>query len=473
MSPGKLATAIVGAIVALVAIGLIGAGAGLLFAYETARTDDGFFTTPSTGLSTQAYALTSSDIDFGSRPGDWFPSGQVATVRLDVETQAPSPVFVGIGPVENVDAYLDGVAHAEVTRVGPDPTYRAFDGSAPSALPADQDFWVASSEGAGLQTLTWDLEQGEWAVVIMNADAAADVDIEAAAGVQTELVVLIGALLILGGLMVGSVAAILLVVALRRTTASTGETAEMPGDRYPVTLEAQLDPQVSRWKWLFKWLLVTPHFVVLAFLYVAYALTTVIAGFAILFTGHYPRSIFDFNVGVLRWSWRVGYYSYSALGTDRYPPFTLADVDYPARFDVAYPDQLSRGLVLVKWWLLAIPHYVVVGLFTSGLVWWTNELGADGNSVLRLGGGLIGLLVLVAGMALAFGGRYPQGLFDLIVGLNRWVFRVVAYASLMRDEYPPFRLDMGGLEPGETPPAPPEGTDGSGTVPVEPHLSRI
>jgi len=207
---------------------------------------------------------------------------------------------------------------------------------------------------------------------------------------------------------------------------------------YPARLDGQLDPQVSRWQWLFKWLLVIPHVVVLAFLWIAVCVLTLVAGVSILFTGRYPRSIFDFNVGVMRWTWRVAFYAFSALATDRYPPFRLrSDPTYPADFSVDYPERLSRGLVLVKWWLLALPQYLVVAIFAGG---W--------------GAGLIGVLVIIAAVVLTVRGRYPQSIFDFVMGLNRWCYRVLAYAALMRDEYPPFRLDSGGLDPGSIP-APP------------------
>jgi hypothetical protein len=104
--------------------------------------------------------------------------------------------------------------------------------------------------------------------------------------------------------------------------------------------------------------------------------------------------------------------------------------------------------VLVKWWLLVLPHYLIVGIFTGG-AWSTWSDGGDGW-LYATGGGLIGLLVLFAGFALLFTGRYPQSLYDFVLGLNRWVFRVVAYAGLMTDSYPPFRLDAGGDEPPAT-----------------------
>jgi len=207
---------------------------------------------------------------------------------------------------------------------------------------------------------------------------------------------------------------------------------------YPVRVDGTLDRHLSRWLWLVKWFLAIPHYVVLAFLWLAFAVLSVVAFFAILFTGRYPRAIFDFNVGVLRWTWRVQYYAYGALGTDRYPPFSLDDdPGYPARLQVEYPQQLSRGLVLVKWWLLAIPHYIVIGLFVGGTyaVWHI---------------GLIGMLVLIAAVVVAVTGGYPEPVFDFVLGMNRWVLRVAAYAALMTDRYPPFQLDMGGTDPGRT-----------------------
>jgi hypothetical protein len=228
---------------------------------------------------------------------------------------------------------------------------------------------------------------------------------------------------------------------------------------YPVRVRGDLDPALSRWQWLVKWILAIPHYIVLLFLHIAYFVVTVIAFFAILFTGKYPRALFDFNVGVMRWRWRVLFYALSALGTDRYPPFSLQpNPEYPADLEVDYPEQLHRGLVLIKWWLLAIPHYLVLLAFYGGGRFFMGNHGM-GHHHHHWGGGyvsvpLICILLLIAVVALLFTARYPKGLYDFVIGINRWAIRVRAYASLMRDEYPPFRLDVGPREP--EPPAAPE-----------------
>jgi hypothetical protein len=223
---------------------------------------------------------------------------------------------------------------------------------------------------------------------------------------------------------------------------------------HPLQLQGALDPGTSRWQWLVKWLLAIPHYLVLVILWIAFVALTVVAFFAILFTERYPRWIFDFNAGVLRWTWRVAFYSYGVLGTDRYPPFSLAeDPAYPATLTVAYPPRLSRGLVLVKWWLLAIPHYLVVALLVGS-------------------GGLVTLLVLFAAIALLFVARYPRGIFDLVMGSQRWAFRVAAYAALMTDVYPPFRMDQGGEEPADRGPSPIAGAPAAGAAPPHAEAAR-
>jgi Na+/H+ antiporter NhaC len=193
---------------------------------------------------------------------------------------------------------------------------------------------------------------------------------------------------------------------------------------YPVNIRGELTiPPGGGW-WLLKWLLIIPHLFVLFFLYIGFAVAWIISFFAILFTGKYPEGLFKYNVGVLRWTWRMGFYSYQALGTDKYPPFSLQpDPDYPADLEVAYPEKLSNGLVLIKWWLLAIPHYIIVGIFQG----WRYV-------------GLVTILAIIAAIVVLFTGKYPAEIFKLVIGMDRWSYRVYAYASLMTDEYPPFRL---------------------------------
>ncbi|AGL16941.1 DUF4389 domain-containing protein [Actinoplanes sp. N902-109] len=212
---------------------------------------------------------------------------------------------------------------------------------------------------------------------------------------------------------------------------------------YPLHVEAHHDERLSRWLWLVKWLLLIPHYLVLAVLGTGSVVLTVVAYLAVLVTGRYPPAIRAYNLGVLRWGWRVAYYGYQALGTDRYPPFTLADVpEHPARVHLSAEDQPPRWLPLVAW-LLAVPHLMILSLL----------YGAARRQHVPLS--FLGLLVLFCGVAVLFTGRYPGGLHDLLVGIGRWNLRVIGYLMLITHRYPPFRLDQGGSEP-EPPPVAPD-----------------
>ncbi len=447
---GWILSVVVGAVITLLSVVPMGGGGFLVWADATQTDADGFFTSPGERLETTTHAITSDHIDLGADPtrdDTTVDLGDVVTLRLDAESTSESAVFIGIGPRDDVQRYLRGVGRASIDDLSFDPfavSYRSTDGGPPSVAPGTQDFWVAAADGPGRQAFEWEPASGDWTVVVMNADGSAGVSVDAAIAASSPWVLRVGVALLVGGavgLLVG--VALLVLGAVGLASGSHLDRAGRPAPGAPVQVEARLDAPLSRWLWSVKWLLLIPHLIVLVVLWVAFAVVTFIAFFAILVTTRYPRSLFEFNVGVLRWTWRVTYYGYCALGTDRYPPFTLGEVpDYPATIAVAYPERLSRGRVLVKWWLLVIPQYLVLALI-GGAVGTT----VSGNDWQVPFGGLLPLLVLLVAVALLFGGTYPRGLFDFIVGLNRWVYRVVVYACLMRDEYPPFRLDQGGTEP--------------------------
>ncbi|GIF45333.1 DUF4389 domain-containing protein [Actinoplanes xinjiangensis] len=219
-------------------------------------------------------------------------------------------------------------------------------------------------------------------------------------------------------------------------------------DRYPLRVEARRDEFLSRWLWLVKWLLLIPHYLALLVLWTGLVVLTLVAYLALLFTGRYPAAIRAYNLGVLRWTWRVGFYGYWALGTDRYPPFTLADVpDYPARLHLESGAPGPRWLPLVAW-LFAVPHLMLLGALNSTM----SSAAQDTWRYAPIS--VVTAVLLVGAIGLLFTGRYPGGLHDLLIGVARWGLRVAAYLTLLTPRYPPFRLDQGGSEPDPAPDGP-------------------
>ena len=185
---------------------------------------------------------------------------------------------------------------------------------------------------------------------------------------------------------------------------------------FPLKYEVDYPEELSRWLIFVKWLLAIPHSLILMALGIATWVMSIVALFSILFTRRYPRGLFDFIVDVTRWNENVN--AYTSLLRDEYPPFAFGAGLYPIRYDLEYPEKLNRWLPLIKW-LLAIPHLLI--LFALGVA----------SLVIQI----------IAFFAILFTKRYPRGLFDFVVVVERWSLRVSAYIGLMRDEYPPFSLD--------------------------------
>ncbi len=195
--------------------------------------------------------------------------------------------------------------------------------------------------------------------------------------------------------------------------ATTAEAA--PGASYPLRYDVEYPEKLSRLLIFVKWLLAIPHFLILYALSAVASIITFIAFFAILFTKRYPRGLFDFVVNIYRWNANVS--AYVGLLRDDYPPFSWDPGKYPVTFEVDYPEQLSRWLILIKW-LLVIPNLIaLLFVFIVAYILW-----------------------IVAWLAILFTGSFPRGMFNFIVGTMRWSYRVSAYTNLLRDEYPPFSM---------------------------------
>jgi hypothetical protein len=191
---------------------------------------------------------------------------------------------------------------------------------------------------------------------------------------------------------------------------------EATAQRYPVTYDIEYPGELSRWLIFVKWLLAIPHYVVVYLLGILSNVCTIIAFFSILFTKRYPRGLFDFVVGVNRWSANLGAYTF--LMRDEYPPFSMDAGTYPVTYDVEYPEELSRWLIFVKW-LLVIPHILVLFLLYIVVL----------------------VIYFIAFFAILLTKKFPESMFGFVVGTLRWQSRVNAYVLLLRDEYPPFSMD--------------------------------
>ncbi len=205
MGAKRILLLVFGSLIGLLGLAVAIGGATALIAYGVGRDEDGYFTTSTERFQTRGYALVSEEVDLGSEGDAAGPVslGDLASVRVQAVGAAGRPIFVGIGPRDDVRAYLDTVSYDEVTDVDFDPfrvDYRPHPGVGTPGPPEQQAFWVARAAGPGLQTLDWELEGGTWSLVVMNADAAPVVAADLELGVKIKILLGLGIGLLVGGL---------------------------------------------------------------------------------------------------------------------------------------------------------------------------------------------------------------------------------------------------------------------------------
>ena len=198
---GRIATLVIGALLLLVALVLLGAGGTGLWA-DLGQRDAGYVTTGTHEFSSSGSALATEETHLGSPGVGWLYSpGVLGKVRIRVTpVGAGSQLFVGIGRSSDVDRYLAGVGHTVITDFFGN-NMDAVAGGIPRSAPGTQHFWVASSTGAGTQTVKWEPHDGSWTVVVMNANARPGIGVRADLGARMPAVLWIA----VGLLAVGAV----------------------------------------------------------------------------------------------------------------------------------------------------------------------------------------------------------------------------------------------------------------------------
>jgi len=219
-SGGRIASIIVGSVAAVLAVGFIAAGALLLWG-DSKKDDQGYLSTGQDHYAASTYALATDNLDIDLDGAGWIMDrDDLGKVRLAVESRAGKPVFVGIARTSDVSDYLRGTSYTSVTDVDYSPfhaSYRDHDrsGDRRLALPADQGFWVASTHGSGKQTVAWDIEDGDWSIVVMNADGSRGVDTEISAGAKVPFLATLGWVALGGAFVLLLIAGTLLYLGLR------------------------------------------------------------------------------------------------------------------------------------------------------------------------------------------------------------------------------------------------------------------
>ena len=228
MSGGRLALLIVGSVVTLLALAALAGGALLLAVNHTERDSAGFFSTGSESYASESHAIVSDDLDIGADGPDWlFEEGRLATVRVRGASADDGELFIGIGPTARVREYLTGASYDVVTDLEFDPfraTYSREQGTAVPAEPGAEEFWGASAEGAGTQSVEWEVAKGNWSVVVMNADASAGVDARLSLGAKVGFVFWVGLGLVIAGAILLASGAVMIFFSLR-SRASRASTA--------------------------------------------------------------------------------------------------------------------------------------------------------------------------------------------------------------------------------------------------------